>query len=276
MHTIEEHKQKKLERLLDTLRLSPNNRAMALAYLASEPCDDSLLQKAEHQNFRELDWSGQHASAEYMEALRRAGREELARYIKLYWAIGKSTAIFILEDNRAWMRGEEDRTQYIAAVGKSAAAAMEAERYAWHILYSARQEWLYQLAAQEPQVLEEAQNLGGTSYGNMSVILAGILLCRGKREPQGILQRLTGGKDPMIARQRTLLENYLLKGVDAVPLTEKDKKALGAYIQKGETDLQLPILSVATAYGARPRRALDTRAVDDYLAALMGTAAFLA
>ena len=278
MHSIEDHKKKKLERLMDNLGLSPNNRTLALAYLTSEPRDDSLLQKAEAQNFRDLDWENRHAAVAFLEPLRQSGGAELERFVRLYWAIGKSTAIFVLQHESEWRRREGERENRAAILGKSAAAAMEAERCAWRMPDCGDLAWLYQLAAEEPQVLEEAQALSGTSFGNMRILLAGILLCKGKREAPGLLQRLKGGRDPLAARQIAILEKSLLGCLNAAAsqLSQADRDALAAYMQKGQTDLQLPLLSVPTAYGQTAEKVLATEHSEAYLTALMGTAAFQA
>lgn len=273
MNTIQDHKKAELEKLLDTLEFSPSNRSMALEYLSADPCDDHLLEKAEAQDFKDLDTLQQCQAAHCLSALREAGSTaQIARYIKLYWAIGKSSAIFLLEDFCDPRVREQERELRIQLLGKRAVAAMEAEHGTWGTPV-----WLHQLAANEPEILEDAQALGGTPPGNLHATLAGILLCERRKTVSDLPQKLPEGTDALSERQKAILtESNLNALAEAVPtLGDADRRALAGYIQKGDPDLHLPIVSVKTAYAAGPQTVLNTSLSNPYLTGLLGTASFL-
>ena len=158
MNTIQDHKKAELEKLLGHAGVSPSNRSMALEYLSADPCDDHLLEKAEAQDFKDTDTLQQCRAAHCLSALREAGSTaQIARYIKLYWAIGEKLSHLLLEDFCDPRVREQERELRIQLLGKRAVAAMEAEHGTWGTPV-----WLHQLAANEPEILEDARALGGT------------------------------------------------------------------------------------------------------------------
>ena len=270
MNTI----QAKEQTLLDTLHFSPKNKAMALTYLAAPEEDVRLLAGAERQDFAALGWAEQEAARDGLELLRRAGKEaRLARYIRLYWAVGGSTAVFLLEHPYHTERQAEERARWSELLGKSAAAALEAEGCLWRGHFCGVPAWLHEQAAEAPQVLEEAQSLSGGPQSSGTVLLAGVLLA-GLARP-GVRQRLLGGG--MAARQAALLYQGNLEGLEkaAPALQPQARQALAAYIQRGEPDLQLPTLGGQTAYDARPDQVLGVKQSEDDGTALLAGASFL-
>lgn len=273
MNTLQERKQARLEKLLDSLLVSPANKAMALEYLEADTPDEGLLEKAEYQNFRMASMVVYNEVANYLQPLWKAGKEdELIRFIRLFWAIGKSTAGFLLERRGLYLEEKHERELRIRALGKVEAAAMEAEVCAWQRHRRAAEGWLWELAASEPEVLEAAQSFTDLSWDNMKVFLAGILLCKGFRA--GLLQKLTGGDraarqaELVFANNRESLEHSVSS------LTAADRDVLSAYLAKGDPAAPLPVLSVKTAADAAPDMVLGTRIASDYLTGLLGGASF--
>ena len=127
MNTAHTNGKDKLKALTTSLKFSPNNQALALEYLTAGTCDDALLNKAEPQNFRGLGWKERYAAINHLASIRDSGdRSLLPRYVKLFWAIGRSTTIVLLEQNihvhhRIW-----DRSDLIAILGKPAVACVAA------------------------------------------------------------------------------------------------------------------------------------------------------
>ena len=252
----------KLEKLLKSLKFSQNNCNLALEYLTAEEVDDALLTRAEPQNFRELNPGEQAKAWDHQDWVRRHDREKLRRYLKLFFAIGRSTAVALW---RPYMRGNIHREQQLdwllEVLPKSAVAAMEADRLAWDRHNCEEIGWLHQLAQNEPQTLEEAQQLSGTPDDNLKVTLAGILLSHATDRA-------------LIQRQGTiLLENNMdTLNIAAPQLDDKQLLALRTYMRNGVWVPQLPGgLGIPTAANA-----LQTRNSDDYLTGLLGHASFQA
>lgn len=279
MNTAHMNHADKLNKLVLALGFSPSNQALALEYLTAEACDDALLNRAEPQNFRGLGWKERSQAIDFLGSIRTSGdRSLLPRYVKLFWAIGKSTAIVLLEHNiranhRIW-----DRSDLIAILGKPAVAAMEAEHCAWVWNGSPYEEiaWLHQLAGTEPETLEAAQGLSGAEHDNMKVFLAGILICNAGQEKPRFLKKLLG-KDTLVDRQAELLLQLNVNSLSAaIPaLSQGDRELLSGYIWKGDPNAPVPLLSsVRPATDAHS--ALTAKASDPYLTVLLGTASFLA
>lgn len=269
----------KLNKLVLALGFSPSNQALALEYLTTETCDDALLNRAEPQNFRGLGWKERYAAINHLGSIRASGdRSLLPRYVKLFWAIGKSTAIVLLEQNihvhhRIW-----DRSDLIAILGKPAVAAMEAEHctWVWNGVSYTEIEWLHQLAGTEPETLEAAQNLSGAEHDNMKVFLAGVLLCNAGQEKPRFLKKLLG-KDTLVDRQAELLLQLNVNSLSAaVPaLSQGDRDLLADYIRKGDPKAPVPFLSCVRC-ATDAHSALSAKASNPYLTVLLGTASFLA
>ncbi len=186
MNTQEARGEEQLGRFLDALGLCEENKTLAQAYLLADECDDSLLAQAQPENLKgsadSMRYDTRESDGAFMKYARDAsGREMLNRCIKLFWTIGKSTAIFPLEvGSNFWLCGLLQ--DCLAVLGKTGAAALLAEQIAQGARFSwgtARyREWLFELAETEPDVLTEAQALGFTQWDNMSVVLAGILMSK--------------------------------------------------------------------------------------------------
>lgn len=273
MNTLQERKQARLEKVLDSLLVSSANKAMAQKYLETDTPDEGLLEKAEYQNFRLANDTARDEMDDYLQTLRKAGKEEeLTRFVRLFWAIGKSTAGFLLERRGLYSEEREERDLYIRVLGKAEAAAMVAEVCAWQRHRAPAEEWLWKLAASEPEVLESAQSFGDDVIDNMKVFLAGILLCKGFRS--GLIQKLTGGDRAARQAELVFVNNRESLAQSVSSLTAADRDALGAYLQKGDPAAPLPVLSVKTAANAAPDQVLRTRLADDYLIGLLGGASF--
>ena len=278
MNTACTNDRDKLKVLTTSLKFSPNNQALALEYLTAEACDDGLLNKAEPQDFSTLGWQELSGSVNWLARVRDSGDSELAaRYVKLYWAIGKSTAVFPLGQGRYIRSGLCERSDLVAILGKTAAAAMEAERLSRTNAPSHEEiAWLHQLAVTEPEALEAAQSLSGAQYNNMKVLLAGILLCNAGHEKPRFLKKLLG-KDSLVDRQAELLFQHNLNSLakTAPTLSQGDRNLLAGYIRKGDPKAPVPSLSSARC-AADAQSALTANASEPYPTALLGTASFLA
>ena len=279
MNIMRDSQTDKLKKLVQSLGFSPNNQALALEYLTAEACDDGLLKKAESQDFSGLGWQGQKDAVSHMEAVVHAsGDRALAvRYAKLYWAIGKSTAIFPLGLDRYAARKLWERSELIDTLGKPAVAAMDAELWSRGAnLLTAETAWLHKLAVTEPETLEEAQKLGGSTWNNMRVFLAGILLNHAGQEKPGFLKKLLS-KDSLADRQADILFRSNVNSLDntAPVMSQGDRDLLAGYIRKGDPKAAVPVLtSVRCAIDAQS--ALTAKLSDPHLTYLLGTASFLA
>lgn len=278
MNTAQVNHVDELNKLMASLRFSPGNRAIALEYLTGETCNDSLLKKAKPQDFAGLGWQELSSSVDWLAQIRKSGDSELAaRYVKLYWAIGKSTAVFPLGQGKYVRSGLYERADLIAILGKPAAAAMEAEHCAWITgPMFGETEWLHQLAVTDPETLEAAQGLSGSQLDNMKVFLAGILLCHAGSDKPRFLKKLLG-KDSMVDRQVELLfQNNIDSLTDtASNLSPEDRNLLVDYIWKGDPKAPVPFLASARC-AIDAHSALTAKVSDPYLTALLGTASFLA
>ena len=182
MNTQEARGEEQLGCFLDALGLCEENKTLAQAYLLADERDDSLLAQAQPEDLKNSADHLRSADEAFMKHARDASdREMLNRCIKLFWTIGKSTAIFPLEvGSNFWLCGLLQ--DCLAVLGKTGAAALLAEQIAQGARFSwgtARyREWLFELAETEPDVLTEAQALGFTQSDNMSVVLAGILMSK--------------------------------------------------------------------------------------------------
>ena len=278
MNTMHDSHTDKLKKLTVSLGFSPNNQALALEYLTADTCGDGLLKKAEPQDFSGLGWKELSDAVSHLAEIRASGDNALvSRYVKLYWAIGKSTAILPLEHNRHFTKRFWEPSFLIDVLGKPAVAAMEAERCARGSAPQFEEvAWLHELAVTEPETLEQAQNLGGSRLGNMKIFLAGILLCNAGHEKPRFLKKLLGS-DSLVDRQAELLFRSNVDSlVNAAPsLSQGDRDLLAGYIRKGDPKAAVPVPACAQC-AADAQSALTAKASDTYLTMLLGTASFLA
>lgn len=278
MNTMHGSQTDKLKILVVSLGFSPNNQVLALEYLTAETCNDDLLSKAEPQDFSVLGWKELNDAVNWLADVRsNQGFALASRYIKLYWAIGKSTAIFPLGRSRYVRQKLWDRSELINILGKPAVAAIEAEHCAqtnWPPYEDAA--WLHQLARVEPETLEAAQELCGAQSANMKIFLEGVLLCNASLQKPHLLKKLLG-KGSLVDRQTEhLFRSNMGSLVNTVPsLSQGDRELLADYIRKGDPKAPLPVLtSVRCATDAHS--ALTAKVSDPYLTGLLGTASFLA
>lgn len=278
MNTMHSSQADKLRDLALALNFSPGNQALALEYLTAETCDDALLTRAEPQDFSTLGWQQLSGPVSWLAKIcEDQGFAMASRYVKLYWAVGKSTAVSPLGWGRYVRKMPWERSDLISILGKPAVAAMEAERLA-QVQGPLHEEtvWLHQLARTEPETLEEAQGLCGSPSANMKIFLEGVLLCNAGQEKPRFLTKLLG-QNSLVDRQAELLFRSNVNSlVNTAPaLSPEDRDLLAGYIRKGDPKAPLPFLSsVRCAIDAHS--ALTANASDPYLTKLLGTASFLA
>ena len=278
MNTMRDSHSDKLKKLTETLRFSPNNQALALEYLTAEACDDGLFKKAEPQDFTSLGWQELNSAVSCLETV-HASEDLSPRYVKLCWAIGRSTAIYPLGHTKYSSLRLWERSCLIDILGKPAVAAMEAEHWARERApFFENVSWLHELAVTEPETLEQAQNLGGTRSSNMKVFLAGILLNHAGSEKPGFLKKLLGS-DPLADRQAEILfqNNINSLAMMAPSLSQGDRDLLAGYIRKGDPKAAVPaVTSASVPCATNVQSALNAKISDPYLTFLLGTASFLA
>lgn len=278
MNTMHDSHTNQLKKLTVSLGFSPGNQALALEYLTAGTCDDALLKNAEPQDFSVLGWKELNDAVNWLAEVRSSRDPALIpRYVRLYWAMGKSTAIFLMENKGALTRRNWDRSDLIAILGKPAVAAMEAEHCAQSNgpIYVTTT-WLHQLAASEPETLEQAQNLGGTQSANMKIFLEGILLCNAGHDKPRFLKKLLG-KSSLVDRQAELLFQANVNSLtNAAPaLSQGDRGLLVNYIKAGDPKAPVPVLASARC-AIDAQSALTAKLSEPYLTGLLGTASFLA
>ena len=279
MNTQQARRQDQLRRFLDALGLCEENKNLAEEYLLADERNDSLLAQPRPEDLKAAAEHLRTADQAFMEKARNdSDREMLNRCIRLFWAIGKSTAVYPLKGDTILWHGKLLQ-DCLPVVGKAASAAMLAEDLSgqsWGSFSS--REWLYTLAETEPEVLEQAQTLGGTSWDNMRVMLAGILLCKRPAPRTGLLQKLAGG-DALAARQAKLVAENNRDSLEAAApgLTAADRRALTDWMEKGRPLEPLPALSVALPDSSDPDALFNSNRspLNRYLTGLLSTASFL-
>ena len=97
MNLSEERNYQKQMDTLDALKLSGKNRQLAEQYLdVAAPEKPELLKETERQDFSSLTDDKRQKSIDYVEHLRKRGRqEELKRYVHFQSAVGGSTAYYL-------------------------------------------------------------------------------------------------------------------------------------------------------------------------------------
>lgn len=255
--------QDRLEKLLLRLNLSPNNLNIARDYLLAERPDESLLAQAEPANFRLIGMETRMLATEFLRPLRESGKKEiLARFYKLFWAMGKSTACYLLND-----RIQDDHEWRVRILGKAAVAAMNAERITLSNVKSAEARQLAELAQTDPHTLLYAQTLCGDPIeGRMKVVLAGMLLCCADLEPE------------ILREQSDLVLASILSAMPIVMsgIPPKDRDLLASYILDGDPSAPLPTLSGNGFYSKGYSDFWHFRHADDQLSGLFGSVALMA
>ena len=234
MNIAQAHNEQKLKELLDKLTLHYDNRAIAMEYLQAPEVRDDLLAQVRPSNFLHKNVEQRLTIGKYLETYRnRKDMEMMARFYKLFWAIGKGTATFMLGQDYFYYSRKEKRDWCIEVLGEAAVAAMEATDLTWNRAKDS--DWLHHLARTNPAVLEEAQTLAGTEAENVPVLLAGILLCHATDEA-------------IIRRQREiLLHGHLSCVTEAIQgLQDPDRQLLAEYIRQGDPKRPLPVVNFVT------------------------------
>ncbi|MBR7178680.1 MAG: DUF4132 domain-containing protein [Oscillospiraceae bacterium] len=262
MNIHESMDQKRIRELLESFRLSPKNTEIGIAYLTGDTADDTLLQDVEPVSFKSnLGGSVRilYSTNAHIENLRKSDPERMERIYKLFWAMGKSTVGMILDDMRPDRQFDQELPWRIDVLGKPAVAAMELERLALGLIRRERLDWLYELAQNDPEVLEEAQKLKGTAADNMKTMASALVL------------RYTSDPKRIQYHSDILLEN----NIDTLPTTLPKAKpeviqALADYIRAGDLTAPLP--------GNLPIREdmLSQKEGDPYLVRMLGFCSFLA
>lgn len=256
----------RLKKMLLRLNLSGNNQQLALDYLLTEQEDASLLEQLEPVNFRLIGMETRVLVYQTLHPLRVEEKlDQLARFYKLFWAMGKSTATYLLAS--PFPSGDDRKDWQIRILGKTAVAAMRAESLSQSNNPYLLAPWLWELAETEPEILLAAMDLCGDSVdGRMKMILAGMLLCGGELEPE-MSNNLTGH----------VLAGVISRIPTAIPGTSaKDQALLIAYILAGDPTAPLPQLSLGSVYAQGRKDFWQIHYGDDYLVRLLGAAAFMA
>ncbi len=265
--TLEEEK-KSWAALLHDLKLSPANTKIAEKFLVEQTADESVLSETEPRNLCNSSSYQREQSCKWMEQLRQAQKyEDMARYVKFCWAVGKSTAIYLLEPKNEESVGAKKRRRWGQAVGEAAVAAMGAEKLSRtgypDIQYT---KWLHDLAKDQPELLEQAQTMGGASEGNMRVLLAGILLASAPYDQERI-DRQCG---------IILQESLALFKILTPKFTPEERVVCTAYLEAGDPNVPVPLLSGGKMAAYDARGAMKLHSTDRVLTMLLGTASFLA
>lgn len=250
----------KLSNLVSKLKLSQKNVEIAMDYLTAEYADDSLLEGVEHQNFRQLDQLLVISVWNHLTEVRKSNRPLLSRYLKLFWAIGRSTACVLWGMSHTNEIHREEQLEWkLEVLPAAAVAAMYADMIGYSIHKSENWAWLEELARSEPETLELAQSLNGNDSENMAVILAMILL--------------SNCEDAEVVGRQTdlLLRNINETMPVAAPWMAADlRQALCDYIAAGDHAAPVPLSFTLTAADA-----LQARHFEDSLSGLLGSACFL-
>ena len=259
---IREHREAKLLEYLEKLNLGQKNVDLAAAYLSSDPEDLSILEQMDHVDLKRTMYQTLNTVEKYMAYINKLDDQQMRRFYRIMWAIGKSTAGFVLTPYWGEHRGvHHDLRWRVEVLGKAAVASLELERFAMGNLRRERMQWLYELAKLEPAAIEEAQTHKGTVADNMKTVAAALVVC--------------GSKDIECIRRNCaiILENSM-DTLDKTLnwLSPTDIQALAEYIQKGDLDAPIPVeLPQPTAANA-----LLCRHGDGYLVRMLGFCSFMA
>lgn len=258
-------KQDKLEQLLLNLNLTENNRKFAMEYLTSEEPDDQILTRMEAQNFRLLTIDKRLEAENYLHPIRDAQNKELlTRFYRLFWAMGKSTACYLL--NTPFRSNGESKEDRIRILGKAAVAAMDTEYLSQvnhpYLFFP----WLWELAETEPQVLVEAQTLSGEPVEErIKPILAGFLLGSNVLSDDDVGQQIA-----------ILLQAHeRLNPVTMYCLPAPDRKVLTDYIDQGDPTAPLPQLSSGSFYTTGLKDFWQNHYTVDQMSGFLGSAAMM-
>lgn len=254
--------------LIAALELNPANTQIANQFLLEHTADESILNEAELQNFYSFTKDQKEASYRWITLLRQdQNHDDLIRYIKFCWAVGKSTGIYLLESERERKATIRERNARIEAVGIAAVAAMEAEKFA-NIDYPSIKDtqWLHQLAKDQPETLEQAQQMEGTPQNHRKVLLAGILFCSAPYD-----------KERSERQWELLLKKCMASFASLVPtFTAEERSSCVRYLKNGDFNAPVPMLAGGKMDIYNTRGALTHQCADHSLMTLLGTACFLA
>ena len=282
----------RLEKSLQAMQLTPANLALARACLAAEHPDAAALSGAAPQDFSLLGQPQRKEAGLYAQACRKAGRRgELARFKQLAWAIGKSSAAYVLYDLSSYEAADAagaEMEENSALLGKPAAAALMAEAAAWqtHTLCRRALAPLAQLAASDPEALAEAQKLQGTKWDNAHIVLIGEYLhAQPAARPSGLFGRLHAA--PQKAQARAMADFLLKNALDTLDnmvgarLNAAEQEPIRAFLRAADPAAPLTpelcrLLEKASCDANKfsPRQTLS--GYNPYLATLLGVCSYLA
>ena len=264
MSLREEKSRQKLIDLLETLKLSPNNKKLAEEYL-EEGQKAELLKQVEKQDFSKLDNGKCRKSVEYIEYLKKRNHtESLERYIQLMAAIGGSTAIYLYR-NHGWIM----QIPSLDCLSQEQRAALYAENLAWEswgLKYqnNKQMEWLFETGREHPEVLYQARTLCYHEYANAEFLLIAIYLFSVRTPIRRVMRR------EEIQKAVEHQENNLIKSLPQLypssRATQEELKELVSFLKQAERNTDLPKEVLSLIRGKK---------FNSYLITLLSGTAFL-
>jgi len=269
MNLNEERNYQRLLNTLDAMKLSETNFGLAEQYLdATQPENRELLEKAEPQDFSELEKENTAKCIDYIDHCTKRGRkEEIGRFVRFAAAVGGSTAYYVL---LPWGWNLNSKLEYLT---REQATAIRAEGIVWNN-YSL-QHALTNIEQKNPEILRGAMKLCRHKYNNAKIMLAGISLyyTKAQRSGSSLLGRLLpNGKEPENEVQDTIhfMENDLIESIpnlftNGKPSDEELEK-LQSYVREAAPGASVPPEIITILHG---------KEVSEYLTILLAGAAFL-
>lgn len=275
MNLSEERNYQKQMDTLDALKLSEKNRQLAEQYLdVAAPENPELLKETERQDFSNLTDDKRQKSIDYVEHLRKRGRqEELKRYVHFQSAVGGSTAYYLF-NRYGW--NLDSVKEYLTPEQET---AMYAEGIVWstYSLNYIRMKPLLEKGRKDPELLRRAMDLCYHRYDNAKVLLAGIYLNSRKPETKksggilGLFSKNVSQGDENLSQTAAFLEKNL---IDSLPemfiqhdLGKSQIAELQSYVRRHPAEQPFP---------ASLQKLLNGRSHTEYMVQLLSGAAFLA
>ncbi len=222
--------EQELEKAFTALQLSESNVVLARDYLFAADAQDSLLDRAEAQDFCALHSSRFAVAGKLMRALSKAPEEVCGRMLKLMWAIGGISVCQIWGNIGISKICDGDTLAWRCQVlGVPRAVYMAVQGLGGQLRGEEWADALFALAEREPMALVEAQKLCGNSDPNTLLLLGAIVM------------RVCADRD--VVNQQTALEGTLLIGglKSILPGIPRDQlMELADYIAKGDPAAPVP------------------------------------
>ena len=219
-----------LDKTYQALQLSAANTDLARAYVLAEDADDSLLSRAEQQDFCALQRQKFMVGGKIMRALADAPEPVCARFLKLLWAIGGISTCRVWSMDGFGRMCEFDCLDWrCRAIGKVNAVYMTVHDLCSRHISQEKSDALFALAEREPQVLMDAQTLCGNADPNTQLLL-GAMLLRSCTDPE-----VTARETALVGGLLIALLKYILPGIPRDQLME-----LANYIAKGDHTAPVP------------------------------------